>query len=79
MAQFAPVARNSMPYPEILGPISAVSAALQSRDLKVGCSKLATQAEVDHLRETGKAALLTELYTAVELSRLQNLHEIVAR
>ncbi|KAL7340028.1 Proteophosphoglycan ppg4 [Rhodotorula toruloides] len=64
MAQFAPVSRNSMPYSEILGPVSAISAALESKGVRFAIE--------------GKAALLIELYTSVNLSKLQVLHEMLA-
>ncbi|EGU12730.1 Proteophosphoglycan ppg4 [Rhodotorula toruloides ATCC 204091] len=63
MAQFAPVSRNSMPYSEILGPVSAISAALESQGVRFAIE--------------GKAALLIELYTSVDLSKLQVLDEML--
>ncbi|BGP30443.1 hypothetical protein JCM10296v2_002198 [Rhodotorula toruloides] len=64
MAHFAPVSRSSMPYSEILGPASAISAALESKGVRFAIE--------------GKAALLIELYTSTDFSKLQVLHEMLA-
>lgn len=83
MAQFAPVSRNSMPYSEILGPVSAISAALESQGVRFaieGAHILLQQMEYRELtllHDAGKAALLIELYTSVDLSKLQVLDEML--